>query len=99
LYRMERRKPVGSISVLKEFFEEELNRIYLFFRENEDFYQYYRAEAEFMDETFFLPGGNTPQIALDEYSCILDTHLCTAHGYKIARIMACEKLQNNLNQR
>lgn len=97
VYRIERSKPVGSKEIIKAFFEEELNKIYLFFRENEDFYKYYRTGADFMDEMFFIPDGDTSQIAIDEYSCILNNHLCTAHGYKVARIKAFEKLQAYLN--
>lgn len=97
LYGIERRKPIGSIKVLKAFFEEELSKLYLFFRENEDFYQYYRSGSDFMDETFFVPDGNTSQLIIDEYSCILDNHLCTAQGYKVACMMAFEQLQTYLN--
>lgn len=97
LYRIERSKPVGSKEVIKAFFEEELNKIYLFFRENEDFYKYYRSGADFMDKTFFIPDGDTSEIVIDEYSCILDNQLCTALGYKAACIKAFEKLQEYLN--
>jgi hypothetical protein len=98
LYGIERRKPVGGIKVLKAFFEEELNKLYLFFRENEDFYQYYRSGSDFMDETLFLPDGNASQFIIDEYSCILNNHLCTAQGYKVACILAFEQLQTYLNE-
>lgn len=97
LYRIERSKPVGSKEIIKAFFEEELNKMYLFFRENEDFYKYYRSGADFMDETFFIPDGDTAEIVIDEYSCIPDNQLCTALGYKAACIKAFEKLQVYLN--
>lgn len=97
LYRIERSKPVGSKGIIKAFFEEELNKIYLFFRENEDFYKYYRSGADFMDDTFFIPDGDTSEIVIDEYSCIIDTQTCTVLGYKAACIKAFEKLQVYLN--
>jgi len=97
IYRIEKRKPIGGIKVLKAFFEEELNRIYLFFRENESFYQYYRENANYMDESYYLQEADTPDLAIDEYGGVLDKQLCTASSYKIARIIALERLQQYLN--
>jgi hypothetical protein len=97
LYRIEKRKPIGGIKVLKAFYEEELNRIYLFFRENESFYQYCRDNADYLDETFFLPETESSDITIDEYGGVLDKQICTTGSYKVARIMALERLQQYIS--
>ncbi|TAM97116.1 MAG: hypothetical protein EPN39_12000 [Chitinophagaceae bacterium] len=97
LYQIETCKPEGGNDELVNYYKNELKRIYQFFTDNKELYRYYRTGAVFLDETYFLPHGATSQLTVEEYTCILDTQFCTTQGYKMAKILAYEKLQKYLS--
>lgn len=97
LYQVEICKPAGGNEALEIFYKDELKRIHQFFIDHKDFYQYYRSGSSFLDEMYFTRNSISTDFSIEEYSCILDTQFCTTHGYKIAKILAYEKLQKYLS--
>lgn len=98
LYQVETCKPVGGNEVLEIFYKDELKRIHQFFIDHKDFYRYYRTGSSFLDELYFTQNSISSGFSIEEYTCILDTQFCTTHGYKIAKILAYEKLQKYLSE-
>lgn len=98
LYRVEICKPVGGKEALEIFYKDELKRIHQFFVDHKDFYQYCRAGSSFLDEMYFTRNSISSDFSIEEYSCILDSQFCTTQGYKIAKILAYEKLQKYLSE-
>lgn len=98
LYQVETCKPMGGNEELVIFYKDEMKRIYQFFTDNKALYRYYRTGAVFLDETYFLPHGAKSQLTVEEYTGILDEQFCTTQGYKMAKILAYEKLQKYLSE-
>jgi hypothetical protein len=98
LYQVETCKPMGGNEELVIFYKDEMKRIYQFFTDNKELYRYYRTGAVFLDETYFLPHGAKSQLTVEEYTGILDEQFCTTQGYKMAKLLAYEKLQKYLSE-
>lgn len=96
LLRIERKMPEGGISVIKKYYERELASITRYYKQHQDFYEYYRTNAVYLDDKYFLRGGRTPSLVTDPYFLILDQSICTSGSLIISTILAYQQLKQYL---
>ena len=82
----------------------ELKKLQRFFKNNLDFYKYYRSNNSFVDEKFFVRGKHDIRLWLDTFYFEADHRFSTSHDYKVAKIIANDLIQvyledklNNIN--
>jgi len=95
LFILVNQKPVGTDSMLKVYFLDELDFLSRFFKQHAFYYEYYRSGFTEMDEVLFLRGTliQSPLFAeLPE----LDPDFTTGGDYLFAKFMAYELLQEYL---
>ena len=73
---------------MKQYLNDELIKLKLFFEENIELYAYHRTKCENMDHLYFI--RENPRIrSCDDLSCYQNDHLfCTSHDFRMATIIA-----------
>lgn len=97
IFNIQTRKPVGSVQVQRNYLNKELDKLHEFFAANVEFYRYYRTNATYLDEKYFRRGTQDIHLALDSFTFDADPRFSTSHDYKIAQLIANEKLIHYLN--
>ena len=98
-YSIEMKCPIGNNEIIKEYLNQELEELTRFFRDNLDFYQYYRSKSTYMDNLYFVRKKTDIQLLLDSFQYDRDPLFSTEYDYKIAKILCNEMLRIYLNQR
>lgn|SRR3989344_310829 len=93
LYNIETKKPNGGREILKRYYIKELEKLKHYFDYNLDFYRYYRSGATYLDHKYFIRDKFDIQLTLDGYIFENDTRFCTTHDFKVAKILAHDRLQ------
>jgi hypothetical protein len=95
IFYIEAGKPLGDREALTKYYKQETARINLFIERNHSFYIYYRMGKSDKDEQYFvrMADGAGP---LPEYSLDIDPQFCTIHSLKLAKMQACEMLNEYL---
>lgn len=93
LYNIETRKPNGGKEILKKYFIKELEKLKHYFDYNIDFYKYFRAGATYLDHKYFLRDKFDIQLTLDGHIFEHDTRFSTTHDFKVAKVLAHDRLQ------
>ena len=99
VYSIEMKCPIGNNEIIKEYLNQELEELTRFFRDNLDFYQYYRSKSTYMDNLYFVRKKTDIQLLLDSFQYDRDPLFSTEYDYKIAKILCNEMLRIYLNQR
>ena len=89
------KRPPGSGEDRSAYIRNYLTDIRHFFEQNAMFYQYIRAGLTHLDEAYFTRLGSAG-IAPEIEDFEANEHYATSHDYKLAKIMANEKLQRFL---
>lgn len=92
IFSIESNKPVGTNKTIRKYYQSESNKLKVFFEENRDFYKYYRSENEYLDSHYFLRGKYNEKHFLDSFYFQADSRFSTTHDFKLAKIIANEKL-------
>ena len=92
IYKIETKKPYGEKQI-KKFLNKELIKLKRFFDNNIDFYNYYRSNNSFLDESLFIRGKHDIRLWLDTFYFEADHSFCTSHDYKVAKIIANDQIQ------
>lgn len=93
IYNIESNKPFGSNKAIRKYYNSELLKLENFFNENLDFYKYYRTGNTDLDTRYFLRGKHDVRLTLDSFYFQADHRFSTSHDYKVARILANNKLK------
>jgi hypothetical protein len=95
LYKIEDAKPYGTVETIREYYEEELNIIRRFFRQNQFLYEYYRNEMVELDNLYFIRTATIQNILLPE---VPEVHpeFSTSCDYLFSKFIAYELLQTYL---
>lgn len=93
VYNIETRKPNGGKEILKKYFTKELEKLKHYFDYNIDFYKYHRGGANFLDHKYFVRNIFDIQLTLDGHIFENDTRFSTTHDFKVAKILAHDRLQ------
>ena len=91
--------PNGSFEVIQNYLNEELNNLTFYFNKHLTFYQYYRSDSTIYDECYFVRGHVDIRMCIDSNSLFIDTRFSTIYDYKIAKILANEKISIYLNKK
>ena len=98
IYKIETRRPYGNKRI-KKYLSKELKKLQRFFKNNLDFYKYYRSNNSFFDEQFFVRGKHDIRLWLDTFYFEADHRFSTSHDYKVAKIIANDLIQVYLEDR
>lgn len=91
--------PNGSFDVIQNYLNEELNSLTFYFNKHLTFYQYYRSDSTIHDECYFVRGHVDIRMCIDSISLFIDTRFSTIYDYKVAKILANEKVRIYLNKK
>lgn len=97
IYNIEIAKPSGSKKAIKKHYNNHLQKLKLFHKENIEFYKYYRAGNDSLDKKYFLRGKHDIKLTLDSFYFQSDFNFATSHDYKVAQIIANDEIQSFLN--
>lgn len=98
VYRIESRKPNGSNEIRKKYLLNELEKLKHYFDSNLDFYRYYRTQSNYLDHKYFLRGKYDIRLSTDTFFFEADDRFCTSHDFKVAKILAHDRLQVYLEE-
>jgi hypothetical protein len=98
VYKIESRKPNGSNDIRKKYLLNELDKLKQFFDNNLDFYRYYRTQSNYLDHKYFLRGKYDIRLTVDSFFFEADERFSTSHDFKIAKILAHDRLQVYLEE-
>jgi hypothetical protein len=96
---VESRIPAGSKDDRIKFYSKELKGIKDFFDLNIEVYMYYRSEADYLDEQYFLRSSSSTGMLIEDSVLLYDPVFATLMSQKYARIKANEKLENYLKMK
>ena len=93
LLNMEIRRPLGEKKLQLRYFRKELKWINWFFKQNQEFYQYYRSGAIHLDRGYFLRNSQDIYCSTDCFSLNRDPQFSTTQDLRLATILANESLR------
>ena len=93
---IEFKKPFGTKKMLRRYYNNELIKLQTFFNENFEFYRYYRTNNHEFDHKYFIRKKYNFRHTLDSFYFQLDYRFSTSHDYKVAQILANDKIKNYL---
>lgn len=96
IYNMETKSPFGTKKTIRKYYYKELLKLQRFFNENQEFYRYYRTGNHSLDNKYFIRCKYNLQHTLDSFYFQADHRFSTTHDYKVAQILATEKIKNYL---
>lgn len=106
IYKIEAKKPFGGKEVIDAYLNNELSELKRFYDRNNEFCKYYKTTSTYLDHKYFMRGGHDIKLSLDTFSFEADSRFSTSHDYKVAKIIANDRLQvyledqlNNTNQK
>jgi len=95
---LESHKPNAGKNALKEYYEAEQEKLKNFYKEQSDFYSYYRREATYLDHKIFVRNSYDLKMKLSLGFYNFDTSFTTSHDQLIAKFMANEKIDHYLKK-
>lgn len=96
VYNFTLQRPLGTDDAQREHISAELAGLKRFFDNNNAFYQYYRSDANHLDELYFSRGPFRICGELDD--CERDGSYNTSHDYKLSKVIANEKYEEYLRR-
>jgi len=96
VYTLEITRPKGDEKVRQDFLRRELQKINEYFIRNTDIYFYFRSGGTLLDKEYFLRGKPSVHILQESFYFERDPDFSTLCDFKIAKILANEKLENYL---
>lgn len=95
---IETKRPKGSDDAQRKYITTELDNLQRFFDNNANFYQYYRTNATYLDEKYFVRGKHDIALTLDTFFFAADPMFNTSHDFKVAKILANDLLEIYLKE-
>lgn len=93
IYNLETNKTFGSKKAIQKYYNQELIKLQSFYKENKEFYKYYRIGDKSLDNKYFIRGKHDVRNTLDSFYFQADSRFSTSHDYKVAKIIANEKIK------
>lgn len=93
VYNIEVKCPDGSNEKILEYLNTELDKLTFFFRNNADFYQYFRSKSTHLDTFYFIrkEKGIANLLNFESFQFDIDPQFSTGYDYKAAKIQ-CNKM-------
>jgi hypothetical protein len=98
VYKIESRKPNGGDKIIRKYLHNELDKLKRYFDSNLDFYRYYRTQSNYLDHKYFLRGKYDIRLTVDSFFFEADERVSTSHDFKVAKILAHDRLQVYLEE-
>ena len=98
LLNIETKRPKGSDKAQRKYLLNQLKNLQRFFDNNLDFYQYYRTNATYLDDKYFIRGKHDIRLSLDTFFFAADQQFNTSHDFKVAKILANDLLEIYLKE-
>lgn len=98
IFKIESHKPNGSNKIRRKYLLNELDKLKHYFDSNLDFYRYYRTQSNYLDHKYFLRGKYDIRLTVDSFFFEADDRLSTSHDFKVAKILAHDRLQVYLEE-
>ena len=92
LLRIETRRTIGGKEDLSNYYLEAVKVLVHYFEDHADFYHYTRANADYLDAQYYVPGVFNVHLDPDENFVDADTVFSTSHDSKLAHVIAHELL-------
>lgn len=92
LFNIESKRPRGSAKSQIEYFNNEINKLQVYFHDNLDFYHYYRRGATTFDEYYFLRGKSDIRLLSNTFHFFTDEQFFTSHDCMVSAILAYDLL-------
>lgn len=93
VYTIATNKPYASKKSLRKYYANELKKLEAYFADNAEFYKYYHSGSKYLDQKYFRRGKHDVTLTLDSFYLQSDQRFSTSHDYKVARILANEKIK------
>lgn len=97
VYNLEITKPNDAKKAIKKHYTIYLQKLKRFHKENIEFYKYYKSGNCSLDKKYFLRGKHDIKLTLDSFYFQSDFNFATSHDYKVAQILANDKLVSYVN--
>jgi hypothetical protein len=98
IYSIETNKPLGPQKTIGKYYKAELNKLKVFFKNNREFYRYYRTGNNCLDNKYFIRAKYDLRLMVDSFYFQLDHRFATSHDYKVARILANDEIKKFLEE-
>ncbi|MGB6151164.1 MAG: RteC domain-containing protein [Pricia sp.] len=92
LYRFLLQKPRGTNKSQRLYIDREIKILQNYFLQNNEFIKYYRQNATFLDEFYFLRGNDNIGLISDTSHFYTDAEFSTSHDNAVAKIIAYDLL-------
>lgn len=99
IFIIENDKPVATEKTIRKYYNTQLKKREHFFLDNAEFYKYYRNGNNYLDNKYFLRNQEDSNFVLDSFYFQIDKSFATSHDYKVAQIIANEKLQKYITEK
>ncbi|MBD8084641.1 RteC domain-containing protein [Chryseobacterium caseinilyticum] len=86
-------KPAMGTEVLLKYYESEQKKLNTFYKDNAEFYSYYRRGATYLDHKYFVRDSFDMKMRLSAGFYNLDSSFTTSHDHLVAHILANSKLE------
>jgi len=93
IYTIETNKPLGCQKTIRKYYKSDLFKLKVFFEENQEFYRYYRTGNNCLDHKYFIREKYDLKLMLDSIYFQADPRFTTSHDYKVARMLANDKIK------
>jgi hypothetical protein len=97
ILQIETGRPTGSAITIQTYFQKYLYRLTCYFKNNLEFYQYYRSGYTHLDQMYFVRKEPGIYIGIDETYFSCDPRFSTTHDHKVAKILANELIRIYIN--
>ncbi len=93
IFKIETKMPHGGENITKKYLNKELKKLKRFFDNNLDFYNYHRTGSSFLDFKYFVRGNYDVNLRLDSFYFEVDHNFSTSHDFKLAKVLAYDRIQ------
>jgi hypothetical protein len=97
VHNLELHRPVCGYDTIKAYLEREQEHLNDFYKENNDFIQYYRLGKTLLDEYYFLRHRDEMGFNLECFSFERDPNFSTNYDFKVAKLLANDMFAIYLN--
>ena len=93
IFKIETKMPHGGEKITKKYLNNELKKLKRFFDNNLDFYNYHRTSSSYLDFKYFVRGNYDVSLRLDSFYFEVDHNFSTSHDFKLAKVLAYDRIQ------
>lgn len=97
IFKLESKCLIVDKTNRKKYLLKNLKKYNTYFTENYDFFTYYRSKSTYLDDKYFLRSNFDFRLNIDDFVYDSDPNFTTGYDYKVAKILANERLIKYVN--